>query len=95
MVGRLKPDDASVPVHEHGYWYYTRFEPGLDYPVYARRKGSMTAAEEVMLDGNAMARGHEYFQIGSTAISPNGKLLATGSHDKTVLIWELSEPKKP
>jgi oligopeptidase B len=81
LVGRLKPDDASVPVHEHGYWYYTRFEPGLDYPLYARRKGSMTAAEEVMLDGNAMARGHEYFQIGSTAISPNGKLLAYTEDD--------------
>jgi oligopeptidase B len=81
MVGRLKPDDASVPVREHGYWYYTRFEPGFDYPLYARRKGSMTAAEEVMLDGNAMARGHEYFQIGSTAISPNGKLLAYSEDD--------------
>ncbi len=81
LVGRLKPDDASVPVLEHGYWYYTRFEPGLDYPTYARRKGSMTAAEEVMLDGNAMARGHEYFQIGSTAISPTGKLLAYTEDD--------------
>src|ERR1700761_3449853 len=76
LIGRLKPDDASVPVHEHGYWYYARFEPGLDYPIYARRKGSMTAAEQVMLDGNAMAKGHEYFQIGGTRISPDGKLLA-------------------
>jgi oligopeptidase B len=76
LVGRLKPDDASVPVHEHGYWYYSRFEPGLDYPVYARRKGAMSAAEELMLDGNAMAKGYDYFRIGSTRISPDGKLLA-------------------
>lgn len=76
LVGRLKPDDASVPVREHGYWYYTRFEPGLDYPVYARRKGTVGAPEEVMLDGNAMAKDHAYFQIGSTAVSPNGQLLA-------------------
>jgi oligopeptidase B len=76
LVGRLKPDDASVPVHEHGYWYYTRFEPGLDYPLYARRKGAMSAAEELMLDGNAMAKGHGFFRIGSTKVSPDGKLLA-------------------
>ena len=76
LVGRLKPDDASVPVRQHGYWYYTRFEPGLDYPVYVRRKGAMSAAEERMLDGNAMAKGHDYFQIGSTRISPDAKLLA-------------------
>jgi oligopeptidase B len=81
LVDRLKPDDTSVPVHEHGYWYYTRFEPGLDYPVYARRKSSMASAEQVMLNGNAMARGHEYFQVGSTAISPNGKLLAYTEDD--------------
>lgn len=81
LVGRLKPDDASVPAHEHGYWYYTRFEPGLDYPVYARRKGSMSAAEEVMLDGNAMAKGHDYFQIGSAQVSPDGRLLGYTEDD--------------
>jgi oligopeptidase B len=76
LVGRLQPDDASVPVREHGYWYYTRFEPGRDYPVYARRKGAMTAPEQVLLDGNALAAGHEYFQIGDAQASPDGKLLA-------------------
>ena len=81
LIGRLKPDDASVEVREHGYWYYSRFEPGLDYPVYARRKGSMNAAEEVMLDGNAMAKGHDYFQIASSKVSPDGKLLAYTEHD--------------
>ena len=81
LVGRLKPDDSSVPVYEHGYWYNTRFEPGLDYPLYVRRKGSLTAPEQVMLDGNAMAKGHEYFQIGSTQSSPDGKLLAYTEDD--------------
>jgi oligopeptidase B len=76
MVARLKPDDASVATLDHGYWYYTRFESGKEYPVYARRKGSFTAPEEVMLDGNAMAAGKSFFQIGDTAVSPNGKLLA-------------------
>jgi oligopeptidase B len=82
LVSRLKPDDSSVPVYEHGYWYNTRFVPGLDYPVYVRRKGSLTAPEEVLLDGNAMAQGLEYFQIGSTEISPDGKLLAYTEDDK-------------
>jgi oligopeptidase B len=95
LVGRLKPDDASVPVHEHGYWYYARFEPGLDYPVYARRQGSMAGAEEIMLDGNAMAKGHAYFQIGATEVSPNGKLLAyteddTGRRQYTLKVKNLA-----
>ena len=81
LVARLKPDDMSVPVHEHGYWYYTRFEPGGDYPLYARRKGSMTAPEQVMLDGNAMAQGRDYFYIGFTAVSPDGRLLAYTEDD--------------
>jgi len=76
LVAHLEPDDASVPVHEHGYWYYTRFEPGHDYPLYARRKGTMSAAEQVMLDGNALAHGHEFLDVGTTAVSPDGKLLA-------------------
>src|ERR1700733_2039738 len=46
LVGRIKPDDASVPVYEHGYWYYTRFVAGQDYPIYARRKDAMAAPEE-------------------------------------------------
>jgi oligopeptidase B len=76
MVARLKPDDASVATLDHGYWYYTRYESGGEYPVYARRKGSLTAPEQVMLDGNEMAAGKSFFQIGDTAVSPNGKLLA-------------------
>jgi oligopeptidase B len=81
LVARLKPDDASVPVLERGYFYYSRFVPGLDYAVYARRKGSMTAPEEVLLDGNAMAQGHSYFQIGDTEVSPDGALLAYTEDD--------------
>jgi oligopeptidase B len=81
LVARLKPDDASVPVLERGYFYYSRFVPGLDYAVYARRKGAMTAAEQVLLDGNAMAQGHSFFQIGDTEVSPDGTLLAYTEDD--------------
>ena len=55
IIARVKQDDSSVPYFERDYWYYTRYEPGKDYPIYARRKGTMQAAEEIMLDGNAMA----------------------------------------
>jgi oligopeptidase B len=81
LVARLKPDDASVPVLDRGYFYYSRFVPGLDYAVYARRKGAMTAREEVLLDGNAMAQGHSFFQIGDTEVSPDGMLLAYTEDD--------------
>jgi oligopeptidase B len=81
MVGRIKPDDASVPVYEHGYWYYTRFVPGQDYPIYARRKDQLSSAEEIMLDGNAMAAAHEYFQIGAAEVSRDGRLLAYTEDD--------------
>ena len=81
LVARLKPDDASVPVLERGYFYYSRFVPGLDYAVNVRRKGAMTAPEEVLLDGNAMAHGHSFFQIGDTEVSPDGTLLAYTEDD--------------
>lgn len=76
ITGRLAPDDASVPVHERGFWYYSRFEGGGEYPLYARRKGTLEAPEEVLLDGNAMARGKAYFHIGDWTVSPDGTLLA-------------------
>ncbi len=76
LVGRLDPDESSVPALDHGYWYYTRFEPGMEHPLYARRKGSMEAPEQLLLDGNRMAAGLAYFKIGATEVSPDGKLLA-------------------
>src|SRR6478736_2278905 len=58
ITGRIKQDDASVPYRLRGYWYYSRFETGKDYAIVARRKGDMQAAEEILLDQNAMAAGH-------------------------------------
>ena len=56
IIGRLKPDDASVPYCKHGHWYYTRFEPGKEQPIFARRKGSLDAPEQILLDANERAR---------------------------------------
>jgi oligopeptidase B len=76
IVARVKQDDASVPYRERGYWYYTRFETGKDYPINARRKGDMSAPEEVLLDQNAMAEGKGYFNVGNAVVSQDNRLLA-------------------
>lgn len=76
IVGRIKQDDASVPYRERGYWYYTRFETGKDYAIQARRKGSMEAPEEILLDVNQMAEGKGYFSVGDAQVSQDNKLLA-------------------
>ena len=81
IVGRIKQDDSSVPYRERGYWYYTRFETGQDYPIHARRKGSMDGAEEVLLDVNAMAKGHDYFSVGDFEVSQDNSLLAWAQDD--------------
>jgi oligopeptidase B len=76
LTGRLDPDESSVPVLDRGYWYYQRFEPGREFPVHARRAGTLDAREEVLLDGNAMAQGHDFFRFGTTAVSDDGRLIA-------------------
>lgn len=76
LVGRIKQDDSTVPYRYKGYWYYTRFEEGKEYPVHARRKGSMDAPEEVLLDVNALAAGKDFYQVGEWEPSPDQSLLA-------------------
>ncbi|HRQ63998.1 MAG TPA: S9 family peptidase [Xanthomonadaceae bacterium] len=76
IVGRIKQDDSSVPVFENGYWYYVRFEEGKEYPIYARRKGSMEAPEEILLDVNVMAEGQAFFMVGAFDVSDDNRLLA-------------------
>ena len=76
IVGRIKQDDSSVPYRERGYWYYTRFETGQDYPIHARRKGSMEAAEEILLNVNTMAKGKDYFSVSGMEVSQDNTILA-------------------
>ena len=75
IVGRIKQTDMSVPYQLNGYEYYTRYEEGKEYPVYCRKKLNANAEEEVMLDGNRMAEGHSYFQIGGWEVSKNNEML--------------------
>jgi len=76
IIARIKQDDSSVPYRLRGHWYYTRFETGKEYPIYARKAGTLEAPEQVMLDANQLAEGHGFYQIGRTAIAPDNQLLA-------------------
>ena len=78
IVGRIKKDDSSVPYLLDGYFYYTRFEGEKEYPLYCRKKGSLEAEEEVMLDVNELAVGHSYYQIAGLSIHPNNQKIAFG-----------------
>lgn len=78
IVGRIKKDDISVPYKSKGYWYYTRYEEGGEYAIYCRKKGTMEALEEIMLNCNELAEGHDYFQVGGMSISMDNKMLAYG-----------------
>jgi oligopeptidase B len=76
ITARIRPDDASVPYSKRGYWYYTRYDAGGEYPIYARRRESLSAPEEIMLDVNALAAGHDFFEVADLAVSPDGRRLA-------------------
>ena len=78
MVGRIKQEDMTVPYLDNGYYYYTRYEEGEEYPIYCRKKGKPDAAEEIMLNVNEMARGQSYFHVGGLAVSPDNRKLAYG-----------------
>ncbi|HYR49638.1 MAG TPA: S9 family peptidase [Candidatus Eisenbacteria bacterium] len=76
ILGRVQETDTSAPTLYKGWWTYTRTVEGLDYEIYCRRRGSMDAPEEVLLDGNELAKGHEYFDLGYVERSPDENLLA-------------------
>lgn len=76
MAGRLRQDDRDVPFRLQDYYYYSRWETGGDYPIYARKRDSLDAPEEVMLDVGALAQGHEFFSVGAVAVSEGQQLLA-------------------
>lgn len=73
---RIKQTDLSVPYKKDGYYYYTRTEEGKEYPIHCRKKGSLTAPEEILLDVNKMAEGHAFFSCGRGEVSSGQDILA-------------------
>ncbi len=78
MVGRIKKDDSSVPYELDGYFYYTRYEGDLEYPLYCRKLGSLEAEEEIMLNVNELAEGHDYYQVSGLSMHPSNQKISFG-----------------
>ena len=78
IVGRIKKDDESVPYLDNGYFYYTRYEKGKEYAIHCRKKGSLDSKEEILLDENVLAKGHDYFAVGGLDVSPDNQWMSYG-----------------
>jgi oligopeptidase B len=94
MLGRIQQTDLSVPTRSGGYWYYSRTEEGKQYPVLCRRKGSMEADEEILLDLNVLAHGHRFLALGAYTVSDDSNWLAfsvdtTGYRQHTLRVKDL------
>jgi len=79
IKGKIKEEDQSVPYFYNGYYYISRFEKGSEYIIKSRKKGSLDAPEEILLDCNKLAEGNDYFQLGDNEISSNNKIIAYSS----------------
>lgn len=76
LLARIKEDESTVPVRDGDYYYYSRYEQGKPYAIYCRRLADVDAREQLLLDVNALAEGHDYFAVGALAVSPDHRLLA-------------------
>ncbi len=94
IKSRIQETDESVPVFKDGWWYVSRTVEGLSYAIHCRGRTRETATEDVLLDENELARGHDYFALGSFDISPNSQLLTwsfdvDGSEHYTLRVRDL------
>jgi oligopeptidase B len=76
IVARIRQDDSTVPYRHRGHWHYARYESGAQYPIYARKAGSLEAPEEVLLDLRELGAGHDFYELGDYEVSPDNRLLA-------------------
>ena len=89
ITGKIVKDDASVPYKMNGYWYYTRYEDGKDYPIHCRKKESLDSEEVILLDVNILAKGHAYYSVAGMSISPDNKMLCFGVDEISRRIYTL------
>ncbi|HVF97727.1 MAG TPA: S9 family peptidase [Flavisolibacter sp.] len=95
LVSRIPGKDQSLPTKRNGWWYYTRFEEGKQYPYFARKKGTTTAKEEIILDVPKMAEGHQIYLVRGTAMAPDNNhylygIDTSGDRRTTLYIKQLS-----
>jgi len=89
ILGRIKKTDMSVPYKDQGYYLYTRYEGEGEYPIYCRKKGSQDAAEEIVLDVNEMATGHDYYSVAGYSSSSDNNVIAFGVDDVSRRLYTL------
>ncbi|MDR1667204.1 MAG: S9 family peptidase [Bacteroidales bacterium] len=94
ITSRIRQDDRSVPFFYNGYWYYTRYGKDSEYVVECRRKGTMQAEEEILLDENELSRHYAYFDINHMEVSPDNRRVSygvdtVGNHLYTVYVKQL------
>ena len=94
ILGRIKQTDLSVPSFSNGYWYYSRTVEGQQYPLYCRKKGTLEAAEEIMLDVNELAKPYKFFSVAHQSVSDDNRYLAytfdtTGFREYTLAVKDL------
>ncbi len=98
MLSHIKETDLSLPYRKDNYYYYSRTEEGKAYPIYCRKKDSLDAPEQVLLDQNELAKEHEFFSLGVLQVSPNHEILAysvdtSGSERYTLFFLDLNTYK--
>lgn len=76
MLSHIKQTDSNVPWRKGDYFYYSRTEEGKQYPIYARKKGSLDASEQIILDVNKLAEGQKFMSVAAYEPSDDGNLLA-------------------
>ncbi len=95
LLSHVQETDLSVPYRRGGFFYYSRTEKGKQYPILCRKPGSLEAAEQVMLDLNELAKGHDFLQLGAAAVSDDGEKLAysldtRGFREYTLFVKDLA-----
>ena len=98
MVSHIKETDVDVPYKEGDYFYYTRTEAGKQYGIRCRKKGSLNAPEEILIDVNELAKGQVFMGVGAYRVSDDGNLLAyttdnTGFRQYTLAVKDLKTGK--
>ena len=98
MLSRIKETDENVPYRKGEYWYYSRTEMGKQYNIYCRKKGSLDAKEEIVLDLNEFGKDNKFVGLGAYNVSPDGKMLAystdfTGFRQYTLRVKNLETGK--
>ncbi len=98
MLSRIKETDENVPYKKGEYWYYSRTEAGKQYNIQCRKKGTLDANEEIILDLNELGKDKKFLGLGALDVSPNGNMLAysvdfTGYRQYTLHVKDLTSGK--